>query len=717
MRTPTAVPQPRGSMGFRLMGVPFSTKPIPPTILQVVLVAQLLPILANSGHIPWWLILFGLGSIALQWPFASALRERVARSKWVQFGSFIGGMYGVYLSFHTFLGLEAGTAFLVLCLISKLYELRARRDLYVLLTLALFVLAGLFLFDQKLLTTVLVLVGTVLVFTAFAAMNGFHPDHPPRALGRHYLLWLKQTARLLLQAVPLMVVLFLFFPRLPPLWSMQVGPGKGTTGVGDTLSPGELAELSQSTALAFRILPLQQGKFPEKSKMYWRGIVLSSFNGRSWTRSSDVRLQVPRVSTQQLPSWLTEYAQLSEPGREHYRIILEPTQQNWLFGLKLAIPESKDIQLSREFTLVANQPVTQRFSYDIQLYQAVLDQTLPDWLQTMTLRLPQQGNLKSRIFAKKLFELSGRDPLRYSQAIMRWIHQQNFGYTLKPPPLGEQRIDSFLFDTRKGYCEHYASAYTFLMRAAGVPSRVVVGYQGGTPGQDGDSWEVRQKDAHAWSEIWIAGRGWVRQDPTAAIAPERVERGMDALAEDNPELFGDGALGKLRYSQFKWLGKARAWADYAGYLWDRDVVGFDQDRQEKSLLKWFGISSSREQILWMSAGIASIIAILTALWWWRTRKRWHPVDQQIYRLSRRIRIPELQRGANEGVLHWLRRLAEYPHWKVPALEALDLYQNLRYAPVDDAQESSPASFTRSPHQREQLDRLSRLVSHWPKHPR
>lgn len=621
-----------------------------------VLIAQIIVILPHAAHLPLWLIGFAVVSIFAQLPSVKAKFKKLTHLKRVYQGmqmlGFLLGLAGLWLTYNTAFGLDMGVAFLVLCLISKLWELYKCRDAYVVLNLSLFVLASLFLMDQGIVTTLEVVVGAVIVLLAFIALND---DGNTRGDGR-----LRTLGVLGIGALPLLVVLFLFFPRLPPLWSVQLSGQQATTGVSDSMSPGDFANLSQSTELAFRVEFAD--KRPPQQQLYWRGLVFSDFDGVTWRPSPQQRQWQP---AQQIPFWI-ENALATVPDQvkiapTSYQIILEPTQQNWLFGLDYPFAQQQDISITSNFTLLKDQPVTQQLRYDVLQFAPMrIDPILSDESRRLNLTLPNKGNPQARALAQQLFAQSGSDPVRYIEAIERWINQTEFRYTLSPPRLNNNRIDEFLFDTKAGFCEHYSSSFTFMMRAAGVPARVVAGYQGGELSRGGNVWEVRQKDAHAWTEVWLADQGWVRVDPTAFVAPERIEQGMDALTQaQGAAMFGDGASAQISYQQYQMLQTLRRLSDQASYYWQKDVVGYDQDKQADSLLKWFNISSIMQQIVWLAASAISVMAILVFAIWQRRRKRWHPVDLPLAQLSKRIgkASKSLARDDSEGQLAWLERLA------------------------------------------------------------
>ena len=621
-----------------------------------VLIAQVIVILPHAAHLPLWLIGFAVVSIIAQLPRIKAKFNKGHYLKRVYQGmqmlGFLLGLAGLWLTYNTAFGLDMGVAFLVLCLSSKLWELYKRRDAYVVLNLSLFVLAALFLMDQGIITTLEVIVGAVIILLAFIALNddgNTHGDGRLRTLGV-----------LGIGALPLLVVLFLFFPRLPPLWSVQLSGQQATTGVSDSMSPGDFANLGQSTELAFRVE--FKDKRPPQQQLYWRGLVFSDFDGVTWRPSAQQRQWQP---TMQSPPWI-ENAFATVPDEvkvapTSYQIILEATQQNWLFGLDYPFSQQQDVSITSDFTLLKDQPVTQQLRYDVLQFNPMrIDSVLSNESRRLNLALPKDGNPQSRALAQKLFTQSGSDPVRYMAAIERWINQTEFRYTLSPPRLNNNRIDEFLFETKAGFCEHYSSSFTFMLRAAGIPARVVAGYQGGELSRSGNVWEVRQMDAHAWTEVWLEGQGWVRVDPTAFVAPERVEQGMDALTQaQGAVMFGNGASAQISYQRYQMLQTLRRLSDQASYYWQKDVVGYDQDKQADSLLKWFNISSMLQQIIWLAASAITVMVILVFLIWQRRRKRWHPADLPLVQLSKRIskRDKRLARHENEGQLAWLERLA------------------------------------------------------------
>ena len=679
---------------------------------DTLMLTQVFMILPHVHHMPYWLTGLAVVSICLQ---LGVIKRRLLgptrqRQRAVQGLVFVAGLAGIAQTYQTIQGLEAGTAFLLVCLLGKLFEVNVRRDIYVVLTLDLFIIAGMFLFDQDLSTALWAMVATMAVLYAMLSQNlsGALIDAPaiPTILiseAEPVKSWAGELRTLMLlvgMAIPLMIILFIFFPRIPPLWTIHLAGGQAKTGMSDSMAPGDFAKLSQSSELAFRAV-FAPGHIPAKSDLYWRGMVFSQFDGRTWRAAPDPRLKQMVWGNDVSPQWLQSIS-LNNPRATEYQIMMEPTQQPWLFALNFPLGKTPQVGVTREFTVLASEDIAQKTTFTMFRFDAkVIDAELPAWLQQETLALPASTNPRSRALALQQFKKFNKDPRRYADGILAWIREENFVYTLQPPPLNGDRVDQFLFDTRRGFCEHYASAFTFLMRAAGVPARVVVGYQGGQVGRDGQSLEVRQMDAHAWSEIWIAGQGWVRYDPTSAVAPERIELGMTDLTAQSQTLFGEGVAGALRYNQFKILEKTRRWADYASYVWQRDVVGFTQDSQEDFLYQWFGIKDQMKQILIMGLALMGVIAAIVGIMLWRKRAIWHPLDIPLLRLSKRLERKGLAREECEGMLQWLERVGQVQHYQQSARQLAAVYSEARYG-GDASQQGA------------QVKQIVRLINQWPK---
>lgn len=632
-----------------------------------VLLAVVLTALTHSAHAPMWLVALIVISSILQLPSIRHHVNRITGKRLIssyrllQYAVFALGVVGLVLSFGLSLGAEVAIGFLLLCLGAKLWELHKRRDAYVVLNLSLFVLAAAFLWTQGVLMALAVLVALLSVLMGFITLSD---DGNPTGAGR-----IRSLALVTLPAVPLLVLLFLFFPRIPPLWSFQAMNKSATTGVSDHMSAGDFSQLSRSTELAFRVEFLD-GQRPSRSDMYWRGMVFSHFDGQTW-RQSDFS-QAIWSSQDALPTWAIQAYQGRAQGR--YQVILEPTNQHWLFALDYPKPvAAPDIGMNQEFNLRTALPVSQQRRYQVAHHpDAKIDVTLSSAAQRIHTQLPN-GNPKSRALAQSFYTQARGDTQQMIALIQAHMTREPFRYTLSPPLLDGERVDQFLFETRAGFCEHYASSFVFLMRAAGVPARVVAGYQGGELGRDGRSWEVRQMDAHAWAEVWLEGTGWARIDPTGFVSPERIDVGMNALTDAaGGEMFGDGVIAQLGYQQFRLSQSLRRYADQLSYYWQKDVVGFDQERQKNALLKWLNLTKLSTQLMLLAGLFTLLFVLFSAVIWLRRRRHYHPYDKAVLALSARLKRKDaaLARAFDEPVLSYLIRLstqANIPYDRAQAL--------------------------------------------------
>ena len=488
-----------------------------------------------------------------------------------------------WYSFGRIYGPEAGVALLVSLFALKYLEMVQQRDAYVVIVLGYFVCATALLFERGPGMFLFVLLCMLLLTVCLVGIN--HSDTRARALSH-----LKTGAVMLLQAIPVTLVLFLLVPRVAPLWNMQLDSGKARTGMSDSISPGDISDLSESSELAFRVA--FQGEMPPPSERYWRGLTLSHYDGRTWQQAMPRGMAVDSYlynGRGTPPDW---YNRLQEQGAQQasysYQLIMEPTQRRWLFALAVPMLEQGDASLARDMRLVARAPLSQRTAYTITSFPG-LSTAIPLSVQEqdLMLSLPDDSfGRRARGLAQQ-WRLNSHSDRQIVSLALRHFREQPFHYTLKPPPLTADPIDEFLFRTRRGFCEHYASSFTFLMRAAGVPARVVVGYQGGEQNTLGSHLLVRQYDAHAWAEVWLQGQGWVRVDPTAAVAPDRIELGLRGSLQGEAE--EQGALTSLdSFAAGGLLGRLQLWADYVDFRWQTWVLGYDNQFQLQVLRRLLG---------------------------------------------------------------------------------------------------------------------------------
>ncbi|MBS0396404.1 MAG: DUF3488 domain-containing transglutaminase family protein, partial [Proteobacteria bacterium] len=472
----------------------------------------------------------------------------------------------VFIRYRTLNGLDAGTALLSLMACLKLLETRAPRDHAVLVFVGFLLCLATLLYEQSLLRLGYVLLAAWLLLAALARVH--RPIEANTAVRPFRL-----AVRLLALGVPLAVVLFLFVPRIEGrFWALPQASARQSSGIGEDMSPGDVAALGLSDDPAFRVWFDREPPPPEQR--YWRVLVLEDFDGRSWHRQSTAA----DLAAPELVPGGTVY---------DYRIVQEPTGREWLVALDTVVDWPAAVAArGRALALVhvdpalaERLPVRSALSYRLRSMTgaAVMASALPADLRRRDLRLPAGRAPRTLALAAEL-RAASRDARDYIGRVLERFRREPFEYTLEPPLLGGEPVDEFLFETRRGFCEHYASAFAVLMRAAGIPARVVAGYQGGESNAFGGYLLVRQSSAHAWTEVWLDGAGWTRVDPTAAVAPERVRRG--GLP---PGMSGASALGDRLLVQFPWLGRARALWDAARTSWANAVIGFDPDRQRRLL--------------------------------------------------------------------------------------------------------------------------------------
>lgn len=556
----------------------------------------------------------------------------------------LSALISIYLSHKTFIGVDAGVAVLTTFLFAKSLETKNKRDVIILFNFALFVIASSFLFSQSFGMAALVLTALMSCFIGLYRLQtvGFSQN----LIGE--IQAIKQdighVGKFISLAVPFFILLFLFFPRLPPLWHIPIPENKATTGISDSMSPGDIAELSQSSSLAFRIIGDIQA-LPPRTELYWRGMALDEYDGTKWT-SHFVNQQATQFDVSQiLPSKTLNYQYLAADPSVMWVMALEqsvPTEPRFLFG--------QDGRITPYRLTARTEPIQLKWLGIASLPQVVQSQ----WLAKLNTRYVHQLDHKSQRLAQELWGKSRADPERYIDQVFHWYQNKNFVYTLSPGVLGQNRIDDFLFGSRQGFCEHFASSFAMLMRYAGVPARIVVGYQGGQLAPDGKSWEVRQLDAHAWTEVYV-NQNWRRIDPTAIIAPQRIDGGMqDYMAQDRT-IFGT-KQSTWAYQQFAILKKVRVWSDYVSYQWQSKVVGYNTESQQQWLKK-LGVNSAYAGGLILVLSIGGVVVFYFIWIMWKKRKSLSPLEREITNFAKKLPL-NLQKGTSESFRYWLQRLAE-----------------------------------------------------------
>ncbi|CAM3144712.1 transglutaminase [Pseudomonas floridensis] len=635
-----------------MIGKAAVSQPIPRVSLTWLLLAQALVVVPFAWHVPVSIMVLWLGCAIWR---VQAFRMRVRLpGTWVKSGLLVGTTGGVYLARGSLVGLDAGAALLVAAFVLKMLEMNTRRDARVLIFLGFFCVVVGYLFEDSLLWALFSLlpIGALL-----AALIGLQQ---PSLAGRPAAT-LKLAFKLMAQAVPLMLLLFLFFPRLDPLWSLPQPSNRGLTGLSDNMAPGDMAELSRSPALVFRAS--FEGPIPARSQLYWRGLTLEQFDGRRWSQSA-------RAQTVQIPQWQKRGEALS------YSVVMEASGRPWLPSLDVGETPLPDVRQMSDFRLQHRRPVEQSLMYSVKSWpDSLRDAQISEQIQRQGLQLPAKGNPQARQWADELRRrYAGPDAL--VQAIFGYFADQPFHYTLKPALLGTDSIDDFLFASRRGFCAHYAGAMTFVLRSAGIPARVVAGYQGGELNPDGQYLTVRQFDAHAWVEYWQPDVGWRSVDPTAAVAPQRIEQGLEQALAADEDFLQDSPMSALRYRHVPWINALRLSWDNLNYGWQRWVLGYQGQQQLQVLSRWF----SDFQAPVFVAGIVLSLG-LAALWLFKPWQRESDSQLRAFIVFERLLARHgLRRMPGEGAEAFCERAVRYFPLQAEAIEAFVVeFQTQRYA--------------------------------------
>jgi len=565
---------------------------------------------------------------------------------------------GILASYETISGVGPGSALLAVMAALKLLETRQRRDQFVLLFISVFLVMSSLLREQYLWSLPYLLAGLLLIMTAWLLMSVSRGAGVTQAF--------RDAGRLLGYSIPLMLFMWVFFPRLAtPFWAVPIDTSGAVTGLSDRMSPGDISSLSQSDAVAFRVR--FEDAIPEPRQRYWRGLVLHRFNGRTWSGNEPSIVSRDR--------WPIEFH--GEPIR--YQVTLEPTRQHWIFALEMPYDWSLDKTfMGQQQQLARAQPIDQRTSYSVVSYPSFrVDQELNRFTRDYHLRLPEDANPRTVEFGRELRAATGSDTA-YVNAVLQKFNEEEYFYTLEPPLLGRDPVDEFMFETRRGFCEHYASAFAVLMRAGGIPARVVIGYQGGEVNPMGGYMIVRQSDAHAWTEVWLVGRGWQRIDPTAAVAPERIADGMSSAR------FGDAGLAWGLNAPSRLLHRLQLTWDALNAKWNEWILGYGPENQA-SFMEWLGMDNPdwRKMMLTLLGLIAATLAVISAL----ILRRYRPPrkDTAAVLYARFLRKAGLDARIGETPADYAERLAAADPAVAPAARSVtSSYLVARYGLPDDA---------------------------------
>jgi protein-glutamine gamma-glutamyltransferase len=622
-----------------------SAQQLPRRALLWLLLALLAAIGPHASRLPLWVL--GVVGLALFW------RLRVYQGRWsfaprtLKVLLVIMAFVAVAIEWRTLIGLEPAVALLVIASGLKCMELRATRDVLVIGFVGYFLVASQLLFEQEIQYAAYALFALGVVTAALVARHQGTPapgfPHP-----------LALAARMFLQALPVMLVLFVVFPRIAPLWSMPQNKSAARTGPSDFMAPGDIARLSGSSELAFRAT--FEGDTPPQRDLYWRGLVFSDFDGREWRPGALARTE-------------NEYAErgVRYPGQRtlphvargpevSYELILEPSNRVWAYVLGYPLQFDEGLRLGGDYRLYGSSPISQRMRYRVRSdIGAVLEPDLRVLRRHAELKLPDGFNPRTLALAQQWRAEEGSDAA-FIQRVLEWFNREAFVYTLSPPLLGRDSVDDFLFQARRGFCEHYASAFVVLLRAAGVPARVVVGYQGGERNPYQDYLLVHQFDAHAWAEAWLDGQGWVRFDPTFAVAPQRIESGLSGALGD--EFLAGSPLAMERYQHVRLIGWIRMRWDLATYQWARLVLSYDTGVQVALLNRLLGeISPQRLVAALLLCGSIVLGLVALSLFGWHPGRRHDAATRAYLAACRRLERYGLGRRHGEAPFDYAQRVA------------------------------------------------------------
>jgi len=624
-----------------------STKNMAPLIL-----AFGIALVPHARQLPPWVVLwcvicwgYLLAAAKFNWPGPGQILRLILTG---------GGILGVVLTSGAGLDRYSSVALLWIMASIKPMEIRTYRDEMATLFIIYFLsVCGLFFSNTP---AVGLYTGMSLCITTAVMIHIHHPAGKLRAK-------LGLAAGLMLKALPLALILFIVFPRIQgSLWGIR-STTEAQSGFSDQLAPGSVTRLVRNNAIAFRVK--FEGRLPEPGQRYWRGLVFWQFDGRAWQRSSDPVNKALPIRGQRSTA---------------YTITLEPHNHRWLFALDLPYESGPNAIMLSDQTLLSRWKVRRRLQYRLKSYTAYTTGPLRDW-ESAALQLPRNKNPQAVALALK-WRRTSANPDQYINTALNYFRSRDFSYTLNPPPLGEESIDDFLFRTRQGYCEHYASAFTYLMRAAGIPARMVAGYLGGELNPYGEYLIVRQSDAHVWVEVWLSGRGWVRIDPTLAVAPLRVAQGPAASLAPNERavLRSLDALGP--FANY-WINFRLGW-DAFDNQWNKWILGYSSSRQ-KSLLAKLGIRADTRKGLTTAIILATAaMSLISFCYFLRISKksaaRQDAVQSAYLAFCAKLARIGLARQPSQGPLDYTAMVVALRRdLKASVFEIIDLYIRLRYA--------------------------------------
>ncbi len=611
---------------------------------------------------PVWIALFFIFIITGQWyrlthPWHG--KDRQIQLRYIRPALTLSVFALLINHYGTLIGRDAGVGLLIMMLSLKLTELRQLRDFYLICFLGYFLIVTNFFYSQDMMTAIIMMADIVLLTTALLSLNDRHALFKPTQK-------LQFSATLLLQALPLMVVCFIFFPRVDgPLWGLPADAYTATTGIDNKMTLGKISQLIQSDDIAFRVK--FKGAVPPHAELYWRGPVLWHTDGTTWTELDTSR---QRISPPHIISASSAYT---------YAMTLEATNQTWLFALDMPArpaPHS-DYVITADGQLRSKDKIKHRLRYTARAFTHYRFNPEGDKARQAALALPPDLHPKTRVLAQQ-WRTQYHSPRRIIKQALDFFVQQHFIYTLSPPMLSGDKIDQFLFESRQGFCEHFAASFTVLMRAAGIPARIVIGYQGGEINPVDHYLVIRQRDAHAWSEVWLPGQGWIRVDPTAMVATQRINEGINTLipASQRAPLL----LSHNRTLVALWQDLRDNW-DALDNKWNQWILAYGPKLQ-RDFLTQLGFHSPDwlSMTLYLFIALNMVVLVLSGMLFYQ-HQRQDPAVRLYRQFCHKIARLGLTRLASEGPEAFAKRVVQqFPELTDPVSQITRIYIELRYSP-------------------------------------
>ncbi|MDD5462907.1 MAG: DUF3488 and transglutaminase-like domain-containing protein [Methylococcales bacterium] len=592
--------------------------------------------------------------LLLGWRFIGIWKQNWLPGKPGIFLLSVCGLALLYSQYQGMLGRDAGTRLFIAALALKLFEIRSERDLYLITYLAFIVAASQFLYEQSLLMAAYILFVCCVLLATLISINSNKPQTGAA---------LKTAFTIIVQALPMAVVLFILFPRIEaPRWMLFNERHQAKSGLSDSMEPGSITSLGMSDELVFRVK--FTGALPPPAQRYWRGPVLSRTDGKHWTQAANM-----------------EFRQLDKPvfkGLSYqYTLLMEPQDKKWVFALDMPAEYSLPLSRNANYQLITSAYPDKRVEYKITSYTQYNTGYITHAEYEDATQLPGKPSGKIKQLVSQLHGFDGTPDI-FIKNLLNHFRTQNFHYTLTPPLMEEDPIESFLFKTRYGFCSHYAAAFVYLMRTAHIPARVVTGYQGGELNKIGGFLEIRQADAHAWAEVWLKNRGWTRVDSTAAVAPERVERNINMERFVSGNAFSLAPTSNTAQEVFNWLKQARQLWGNVDYNWQRWVINYD-NRNQARFLSSLGIPDIKTMIYWMIVITALLTLVLS---WFLLHQKQKNTDRalRIYnRFCKKISNRGLLRGSGEGAKDFAERIKiKFPESKGDIDQITEIFIKLHY---------------------------------------